>query len=155
MLETIQGTLLLFASISSAMLGGIYFIFSNTVMPTLKKVSSGPEVMQVINRIIQNAGFFILFFGSFLSGIFLMSLSVLGGSPLSLWIVFGSLLLISAFLSTIFVNVPLNNVLDKQDEHSKEIEQIWLHYVDKWVWWNHLRTVLCSAGAVCLLIELV
>mgnify|MGYP001300944922 CR=1 FL=1 len=155
MLETIQTTLLIFASLSSAMLGGIYFIFSNTVMPTLKKLGSGPEVMQVINRIIQNAGFFILFFGSFLSGIFLILLSVLGASPPGLSTIIGSMLITSAFISTIVVNVPLNNLLDKHDKSSKEVGEIWAHYLVKWVWWNHLRTVFCSAGALCLLIELV
>lgn len=155
MLETIQTTLLIFASISSAMLGGIYFIFSNTVMPTLKKISTGPEVMQIINRIIQNAGFFVLFFGSFLSAIFLICLSIMGVSSISLSTYIGSLLVASAFISTIFVNVPLNNLLDKHDKSSKEIGETWAHYLDKWVWWNHLRTVFCSAGALCLLIELV
>jgi uncharacterized membrane protein len=50
--------LTIFASVSTAMLAGIYFIFSNTIMPSLRRIAPGPETMQLINRIIQNPGFF-------------------------------------------------------------------------------------------------
>lgn len=145
--------LCIFASLSAAMLAGIYFIFSNTIMPSLKGIASGPEAMQFINRTIQNTGFFILFFGSFLSSNILIALSLVEGSTVSILGVIASGLLITAFISTVLVNVPLNNLLDKQKTNSAEMEQLWALYLNKWVKWNHLRALLCLISAFLFLIE--
>tara|TARA_R110002167_G_scaffold130383_1_gene313820 strand:- start:1979 stop:2404 length:426 start_codon:yes stop_codon:yes gene_type:complete len=135
------------------MLAGIYFIFSNTIMPSLKGIASGPEAMQFINRTIQNTGFFILFFGSFVSSNILIALSLVQDSSLSLLAIIASGLLISAFISTVLVNVPLNNLLDKQIANTAEMDQVWTHYLNKWLRWNHLRALLCLLSALIFLIE--
>ena len=151
MLNDVISVLIAFACISSAMLAGIYFIFSNTIMPSLKAMASGPETMQLINRCIQNSGFFILFFGSFISCIALLILTLQHDTSISPAKVVGALLLISTFISTVLINVPLNNQLDNQVAGSQEMRTVWAIYLTRWLKWNHLRAVLCLLSALCFL----
>jgi uncharacterized membrane protein len=146
--------LCILASLSAAMLAGIYFIFSNTIMPSFKCIASGAEAMQLINRTIQNRGFFILFFGSFVSSVLLIALSLAQNSSLSFLVIIASGLLITAFISTVLVNVPLNNLLDKQISNTLEMDRAWNIYLDKWVKWNHLRALFCLVSSILFVIEL-
>ncbi len=66
--------LYIFAAVSTGLLAGIYFIFSNTVMPALAgmAITSAAEVMQRINRLILNPPFLVLFMGSAFTGLLLI-----------------------------------------------------------------------------------
>ena len=136
------------AMILSSMLAGIYFIFSNTIMPSLKKTTEGIETMQHINQVIQNPLFFIVFFGSAVSSVAVLVTSTMTSNEnFQPTLFLASICLILTFLSTIMINVPLNNMLGtvKQgDSHARA----WAYYQRKWVRWNHLRTLLCTLSSV-------
>jgi uncharacterized membrane protein len=48
---------------------------------------------------------------------------------------------------TIAVNVPLNNRLAAIEATAAEAAAIWTDYVEKWVRWNHLRTLMGVVAA--------
>jgi len=141
---------------TSAVLCGIYFVFSNTVMPALARqtTAQGIDAMRKINQQIQNPVFFVLFFGSAMSSVAVLALAAIAPETLPPAIklnwqtTLGACLVLFAFLSTVLVNVPLNNRLDAEQGASPSAAQTWEHYLDKWVRWNHLRTLSTLLGAL-------
>ena len=149
--------LYIFAAVSTGLLAGIYFIFSNTVMPALAgmAITSAAEVMQRINRLILNPPFLVLFMGSAFTGLLLIGLSLFGlGVPDSTLGVFAAGLTMTTFISTIWGNVPLNNLLESTHLHSTSLEKTWLHYLSKWIKWNHLRALLSLIATILYSVEL-
>lgn len=147
-----------FAAVSTGMMAGIYFIFSNTVMPALTGMATAPaaQAMQLINRVILNPLFFVLFMGSALASVAIVVLTLFGAGNSSGYIgIFAALLLIATFISTLVFNVPLNNMLDTIDIHTVTANDAWLHYLDKWVTWNHFRAWLSFLAAVLYITELI
>lgn len=147
----------IFAAVSTGMMAGIYFIFSNTVMPALAAMAKAPaaEAMQLINRIILNPLFFILFMGSALASVVIVTITLFGAGNSSGYIgLCAALLLITTFISTMAFNVPLNNKLDEADLNTEVAKEIWAHYLDKWVKWNHFRTLLSFVSAILFSVEL-
>lgn len=153
--------------VSSAVLCGIYFIFSNTVMPTLARQpeATAIETMQQINRKIQNPAFFLFFFGSGVSAFTLLTVQAmfpgyLSGSDISSGVhaeiaiesLMASGLTLLAFFSTLTINVPLNNRLDRLRPHTPDASVIWRHYLERWVLWNHIRT-LATLGSTILMVS--
>ena len=63
--------------VSMGLMSGIYLIFSNTIMPTLRNVQSGADVMAQLNDIILNSTFKFLFFLPFHLHIWQCSLAML------------------------------------------------------------------------------
>ena len=129
--------------LSMIIMVGIYFIFSNTVMPSLKRCDSGAEVMVEINRIILNPIFMAIFlisgFGSLYIAVFQEGLLMISG------IIF--------FIGTTFVtitrNVPLNNQLR---DATSERTQVWKKYLKEWVFWNHVRSICAVTSGLLLVI---
>ena len=155
MLEKLLLTAALLAMLSTSMLAGVYFIFSNTIMPSLKRTAVGVEVMQEINRLIQNRFFFMLFFGSAISSVVVITASSLISPPLfHPLLAFAALFSILAFLSTVLANVPLNNKLNDLASSQESTQEIWAYYLIKWGRWNHARVVLCALSASLYGIEI-
>lgn len=86
-------------------ISGLYFTFSNTILPVLKQEEDARIAIRIMNRInsvIQNRLFFLLFFGSPLLAVAMVLMNM--GSIL-FWL--ASLLhIIGSFLVTIVKNVP-------------------------------------------------
>ena len=61
-----------------------------------------------------------------------------------------ALYLLGVFGVTMTVNVPLNNALEALDGGSPEAARFWPAYVQRWTWWNHLRTVCALLASVLL-----
>ncbi|UGA57475.1 anthrone oxygenase family protein [Vibrio sp. VB16] len=149
--------LYIFSAVSTGLLAGIYFIFSNTVMPALAGMAttSAAEVMQRINRLILNPPFLVLFMGSAFTSLLLIGLSLFGlGLPDSTLGIFAAGLTMTTFFSTIGGNVPLNNLLEGTSLHSISLDKTWLHYLSKWIKWNHLRALLSSIATILYSLEL-
>jgi uncharacterized membrane protein len=118
--------------LSMIIMVGLYFAFSNTIMPSLKQFESGADVMAEINKVILNSVFLTAFM---LSGIGSLYLAIFADGLLA---ISGAVFLIGTTLVTMVKNVPLNNQLR---DSGKERGQVWQHYLDKWAFWNHVRTV--------------
>ncbi|MFB9906962.1 anthrone oxygenase family protein [Allokutzneria oryzae] len=142
MITTVQ-TLVI---VVGGLLGGVYFAFSTSVMPGLRRLpaAQGIAAMRAANAAILNPAFMLVFFGAPLGGI---ALAILAPSPLV--ITAAVLHVVPSLLLTMLVNVPMNNALDAADADD---EQVWNHYLTKWTLWNTVRAVACAAATLLLVI---
>ena len=53
---------------------------------------------------------------------------------------------------TIAGNVPLNDRLAAVDADDPSAVALWQHYLKRWTFWNHVRTVAPTVAAVLLLL---
>uniref|UniRef100_A0A7S4HVM0 DUF1772 domain-containing protein n=1 Tax=Odontella aurita TaxID=265563 RepID=A0A7S4HVM0_9STRA len=150
-------SLLLTGSVLYGMNGGIFFIFSACVMPSLAAVSDseGIEVMQKINDVIQNFWFFLVWGGGFFQGVAQATVLLRGrekarsfvywkyGLASSLCYILGCILV------TVLAHVPRNDALAGMDPDGSEAASYWREeYLTKWVAWNHVRTAFCILACI-------
>jgi uncharacterized membrane protein len=142
------------AMAGAALMAGLFFIFSNTIMTALGRLPppAGIAGMQSINVTILNPVFFLVFFGTSVLSAGLIVAAVLNLSQgWALPCLAGALCyLVGSLLVTMIFNVPLNNRLAASKADTAEAARFWAEYLRVWTAWNHLRTVLCLA-ATCLL----
>lgn len=128
---------------SMIIMAGLYFIFSNTVMPSLGKFESGADVMVQINKVILNPVFMAVFWISGLGSLHLVIVAE------GLLFISGLVFLVGTTLVTMVRNVPFNNQLK---DAGTERKQVWQRYLDKWVFWNHVRTVAATGSGLLLVV---
>lgn len=141
----------------SGLAAGLFFAFSNSVMPGLGQGSdlSYLKSMQSINRVILNPFFFVVFLGTPALCLFL---AIAGKGGLEnqsqwFWIAF-SVYILGVILVSALKNVPLNQVLDKMDLAAldeKELSELRERYSPSWERWNLLRTISSLISFLILL----
>ena len=145
--------LLLATTITTALVGGIFFAFSTLIMGALARLESreGHTAMVSINRVVLNPWFFAAFFGA---GLLCATCSVLVSVTDTNWqpraVMAGSVLyLLGCIAVTIAGNVPLNNRLDGVPPGGDGADDLWMFYLRRWTLLNHIRTAasLAAAGA--------
>lgn len=141
------------AVVGSSVLGGIFFSWSNLVMPALTRISppAGIAAMNATNEVVQNPLFFLFFLGVPLLALVLAAGAVMQlrrpGSPA---LIAGAVLLVAGmFAVTMGANVPMNDTLAAMAPDSAEAADYWQIVVDRWTFWNHVRTIASLAAAVC------
>ncbi len=153
MQEVITATLW-FAAISVGLMAGVYFAFSAFVMQSLDAAGrpTGMAAMQSINRIIVRSLFLPLFFASSLACLLLAVFGVMQWGSAGAWqMVIGGALYVAGMLAvTAAANVPLNNALEATDGGGPDAEAMWHRYMQRWLPWNHVRTVSCTVSLVLL-----
>ncbi|GAB2861507.1 anthrone oxygenase family protein [Lentzea nigeriaca] len=134
-----MGTITLIAAAASGLMAGLFFAFSAAVMPGLADLPSerARDAMRRINVRIQNPVFLLVFAGN----VILCGIEVFEGR-----IAGGLLYLVGSFLLTMFVNVPMNNRLERTDD------AYWPEYLRKWTIWNHVRGLASLASTITLLL---
>lgn len=141
--------------LGSALIGGVFFIFSNSIMKSLaqRPATEGMAAMQAINRVIINPGFLGVFMGTAaLSGVLAVRLVLGEVGAGAAWLIIGAVAyFMGTFGVTIAGNVPLNNALDKADPDSVQGRAVWADYLRRWTRLNTLRTVLALVAAGCTL----
>ncbi len=156
MIDVILLNLTLLTSVGCGLMAGLFFIFSNTVMPALGKLRphEGIAAMQSINKVILNPLFFSVFFGTAGGSLLLLISSIWRWSqPESIYLLFGSgFYLAGVMFITIRFNVPLNNRLDALEPIDPKNEQFWTVYLNRWSRWNHVRTVTSLLGTAALIL---
>ena len=142
-METLTQITVLLALVGSALMAGLFFIFSTTVMKALSKLEAdgGIRAMQSINRVIINPWFLIPFMGTAIISLVIGILVLLdwgaNGAP---WFLSAACLyLFGTFLCTVVLNVPLNEKLEKIG--AGEAAEFWQFYLQRWTRYNHYRTV--------------
>ena len=143
--------------LGSALVGGIFFAFSTFIMKALGRIPSaeGIRAMQSINIVVINPMVMGALFGTAILSA-AISVLVIGGwaGTLPHWFFVGSLLYIfGTFFVTAFGNVPLNNRLESASPNTGE--QLWRQYLNKWTFWNHVRTVAAMIAAFCFIMGLI
>ena len=144
------------AALGAAMMAGLYFAFSNTIMSSLAKLepAQGIAAMQSINRTIQNPLFFLLFVGTAASCALLLVFS-LGKLPATsaILIVSGAMMyLVGSLVVTGVFNIPLNNTLEVLAPNASGSADWWAKFLATWTAWNHVRTVASVVAAILFLI---
>lgn len=141
--------LIIAAAIGSALIGGLFFAFSTFVMRALgeRPAAEGMAAMVSINRVILRSLFMPVFFGTALLSAGLGVYGLVRWSTASPWLIAGALLYLAFnIVTTMIWNVPLNNRIDRADP-ATDNEPLWRHYLDRWTFWNHVRTIACLMAA--------
>jgi uncharacterized membrane protein len=146
------------AALGSALMAGLFFVFSNFAMTAFGKLppATGIAAMQSINIRILNPGFAAVFFGtSAISALLALAALLNLAQTWSLPLLAGSLCyVVGSLLVTIVFNVPLNNRLAAAAPESAEGAGVWAEYLRVWTAWNHLRTVLSLAATALFITAL-
>ena len=144
------------AALGCGLMAGIFFAFSNFVMRGLARISRDHGIlsMQAINITVLNPLFFLAFFGTGLLCAASVALTMIGdGRQGGAYLLTGSALYLLGNIGvTAVFNVPLNKALARVDATAEEASPVWRHYLEKWTFWNHVRTLtaLCAAAAFML-----
>src|SRR3954451_4613132 len=104
------------ATITAGVTAGLFYAFSITVMPALRRSSAGVfvEVMQGINRVILNGWFFLCFMGTLvLTALSAVLYAISGPSAVLVPVIIALVLYAAQLVITFSLNVPLNNALDR------------------------------------------
>lgn len=148
------------AALSTGLISGVYFAFSTFIMQSFRSIDATHAItsMQAINDVILRSLFMPLFFGSSIISVLLMLAAFFqwGEAGAGLMLIAGAVYFIGMFVCTAVFNVPLNNLLAKQDlantaPNITEAQDVWARYLKDWTRWNHLRTV-CSLVSCALCI---
>ncbi|CCV10941.1 DUF1772 domain-containing protein [Mesorhizobium sp. STM 4661] len=155
MIAKLLPTLIFAAAIGSGVVGGVFFAFSNFIMPALARLpaAGGIAAMNSINITVITPLFMTALFGTGLVCIIIAVGAVMGWSqPGSLWLLAGALIyLVGNPIVTMVFNVPLNNALAAVDPASANGATVWTTYLRDWVMWNHVRTITAIAALACFI----
>ncbi len=155
-----KSTILFLTILTTALMAGLFFAWSVSVMPGLKRLGDREFMlsMQAMNRAIQNPIFLSCFMGVLVLSAASCWLQFEKPLPQSYyWLVAASLVyLIGVFGVTIFGNIPLNNALDALDvarENASGLSAFRNNFEAKWNTLNNIRT-LASVISVSLLVAM-
>lgn len=156
---TVSNIVLLAATICVALMAGLFYSYSCSVIPGLGRLPDGQYIsaMQSINKAIQNPVFFISFFGALLLLPVATYINYSRPPSLVFWFLLTAMIIYfsGAFLITVFGNIPLNNSLDKFDMANASMESIRkqrMLFETKWNNLNTVRTVSSLLALVCTLL---
>ena len=144
--------LALLASLGTGLMAGLFFAFSSFVMQGLSRlpVEQGMSAMQHINAAATNALFGLAFFGTAVACAVIIVATFTHASSSAahaLLLAASVLYLLGVIGVTVAFNVPLNNAL--ASTAASQAAEYWPRYVDAWLGWNHVRTVLATAALAC------
>lgn len=149
--------ILTITTLFSALMAGLFFAFTFSVMPGLGKLPDAEfiKAMQSINKAIQNPIFFICFFG-ILIFLPLSTYSYYSKQTTVFWLLLIATVIyfIGVFGVTVFGNIPLNSRLDKFNTLSADAKSIMeqrILFEISWNRFNAIRTV-CSILSLVLVI---
>lgn len=146
------------ALLGSALVGGVFFAFSNFVMKALARLpsSQGIAAMQSINIVVINRWFMGLFFGTALLslGLFIAYLPIWHELHSLFFLTAGLFYCGGTFLVTLLGNVPWNDRLAGILTSEPSSEVLWREYVVRWTTLNHIRTVSAIAATLFYILGL-
>jgi uncharacterized membrane protein len=151
--------LLSLSLLALALMAGLFFAFSVSVMPALGAAGAdvGVRGMVAINRMIMTPWFAFGFFGALVLPLLAALSGWIGGSPsaatwaLAAGVIYGA----GVFAVTVAVNVPLNQALAAAfDAAPDAFQRMWAAYYGPWLAWNHLRTVASVLAMGCAAVGL-
>ncbi|NUR60307.1 MAG: DUF1772 domain-containing protein [Catenulispora sp.] len=151
--NTKGAALLASATVVTGLIAGVYYAFACAVMLGLG--ASGDrtfiEAMQNINTKIENPVFFMSFFGAVALPAWALR-RFWSDRRLRLWIGAALGLYMIGLLTTMGINIPLNNDLAAAGNPAKIADPaaVRAHFEATWNTWNIARAVLSTAAAACL-----
>jgi uncharacterized membrane protein len=148
-----------FSILGFALVAGVFLAFSDFIMRSLSLTSdrSGIETMQVINREVFRYVFMALFLSLAPVSMVLVGYATisLSGAGVTLVALSGVIYLVGVFGVTLVFNVPLNEALARMDLNTEEAQRFWTGtYLQRWTFWNSVRTAAGIAATAVLLLGL-
>jgi uncharacterized membrane protein len=150
--------LVILCALGSGAIGGVFFAFSNFVMPALARIApaEGIRAMQAINVTVLNRLFLGIFMatGALSVAAIIMALLRWDGASSLCVLLGGATYVLGSLLVTMRGNVPLNNALVRIAQADALGEAIWNNYQRDWTRWNHVRTIACFVAMVLFIVAL-
>jgi uncharacterized membrane protein len=141
--------LVLLTLLGSGLMAGMFFAYSNSVMPALARMP-GPQGIAAFNNVnvvIYNPLFLTIFMGTAVLALLLAIAALLGRTAQPAWILIGAALYLAGNLAvTMGINLPMNDVLAGADPDGPSSVALWATFLDRWVFWNHVRAVACTGS---------
>jgi uncharacterized membrane protein len=140
------------AILLSGLMAGIFFTWSNAVKPGIGKLSDLEylRALQSMNRVILNKAFIGIFLGSVIA-VALVPVFHFKLFPTNIFWIFILALLtywIGALGTTVFGNIPLNEILDKVNLESLNLEEITALRTRIEVKWNNLNLIRSISSGI-------
>lgn len=153
---TMKTLVLLLSAVSTALIGGLFYAYSCSVLPGLTRLSdlSFLQAMQAINRAILNPLFFISFMGTLIL-LPVCTWSFYEKNPsLTFYLLLAATLLYAGgvFLVTMVGNVPLNDLLDGaslEKMSASELSALRNKFEPAWNLYHRIRTII---SCICIAI---
>ncbi len=151
--------LVVLCALGSGAIGGVFFAFSNFVMPALARLAPGEGIhaMQAINVTVLNRLFLGTFMGTGVLSLAAIIVALLRWHGLASLcaVLAGATYVLGSILVTMRGNVPLNNALMRVTQVDALGEATWRGYVRDWTKWNSVRTVACFVAMALFIVSLV
>ena len=146
------------ALLGSGLMAGLFFAYSNSVMPALARMP-GPQgiaAMTHVNVVILNPLFLTIFMGTAVLSLLLVVAALLGWAARPVWVLIGAILYLAGNIAiTMGINVPMNNALAAAGAEGPNSAALWATYLDRWVFWNHVRALACTAALAAFSVAMV
>lgn len=146
--------LTLATAIGAGLMAGVFFTFSNFVMPALAKLPAdqGTAAMQSMNVEAINRWFMTALFGTGAACLVLAVLSFRSVANPRAFLRFAGAVVyvLGIIVVTAACNVPRNNALAVLDPAGAGSAAAWSRYLGEWVFWNHVRTGSGLVSAIAL-----
>ena len=155
----IQIITLFMAALSTGIMSGIFFTWTNAVTPGIGKLTDTGylNALQSMNRVILNPAFFLVFWGAVVFIPAAAAFSYNSDSNTIFWLLISAAVIywLGAFFVTFFGNIPLNNLLDKTN-----LEEISLNDANNLrrrieIRWNNLNLVRTITSAVSFILLII
>jgi uncharacterized membrane protein len=156
----LQGAALVAATLTVGLMAGVFGLYAHAIMPGLGRTDDRTFVgaFQSIDRAIINP----LFIPTFLGALILTGTAAalfVGDDEGSVWpwVAIALVLYLAAFVITMRVHVPLNNEIKAAGDPDRiaDLAAVRERFEDRWVRWNIIRAVVCTAAFACLVWALV
>jgi uncharacterized membrane protein len=153
-MDPLRTASLVAATITLGLAAGLFFTYSNSVLPGLGRADDRTLVtgMQGINVAILNGPFFLVFVGSFVFTAIALVVHLIAAAPGRWWILAAFILYTVTLGITQRFSIPLNVALDQagDPEHNLDLAAVRERFEKPWIKWNHVRTVTSVAAFGCL-----
>lgn len=144
-MDVLRTGALLAATLTTAMMAGLYYAYSCSVMPGMRGADPAVlvETMQRINRAILNGWFALCFAGAGLFGaVATILVAIDGDTAVLVPAAVGLALYLAQLVVTGRINIPLNNSLEAAGSTDPAAARE--AFERPWTRWNNARTVLCT-----------
>jgi len=159
--EIVRGAVLVVAALTMGLMAGVFGLYANAIMPGLRATDDRTFVgaFQSIDRAVINPLFLATFFAALASSGLATALHLPRGERSVLpWSVAAFVLYSCAVITTIAVNVPLNDQIKASGDPDAiaDLDAVRRRFNEtRWARWNIARALMSTAGSACLLWALV
>jgi len=156
---TTSNVILVFTTTCTALIAGLFYSYSYSVVPGLKSVNDSTYIasMQSINRAIQNPVFFAGFFGALILLPVSAYMNYSQHPSLRFWLLLtAAIIYLTGVIGvTVVGNIPLNNALEKFNLLNASKDAINLQRTLFERPWNNLNTVRTISSILSLVLVII